>query len=65
LLWFKPITERLDENYLLQLQLISVVSCICLRICLFKPYVQTYLDTAFDRVKTLYDQQQLPTKKNK
>ncbi|CAF0925025.1 unnamed protein product [Adineta steineri] len=63
LLWFKPIIERLDENYLLQLQIISVVSCIFLRICLFKPYVQTYLDTAFDRVKTLYDQQQLTTTK--
>jgi hypothetical protein len=33
-----------------------------IRICLFKPYIQIYLDTAFDRVKILYEQQQSSTR---
>ncbi|UJR37977.1 hypothetical protein I4U23_030659 [Adineta vaga] len=61
LLWFKPIIQRFNENNLLQLKIISIISCIILRVCLFKPYMQIYLDTAFDRVKTLYDQQQSTT----
>jgi hypothetical protein len=61
LLWFKPIIERFDEKHILQVKILSITSCIFLRICLFKPYIQIYLDTAFDRVKILYDQQQLTT----
>ncbi|CAM4741193.1 unnamed protein product [Rotaria magnacalcarata] len=61
LLWFKPIIKRLDENLLLKLKIISIISSIFLRICLFKSYTQIYLDTAFDRVKVLYEQQQLTT----
>lgn len=58
LLWCKPIIRRLDDGLLLQLKILSVVGCIVLRVCLFKPYMQIYLGTAFDRVKTLYEQQQ-------
>jgi len=61
LLWFKPIIEHFNENHLLKLKIFSISFCILLRICLFKPYIQIYLDTAFDRVKILYDQQQLTT----
>ncbi|CAF5208520.1 unnamed protein product, partial [Rotaria magnacalcarata] len=61
LLWFKPIIKRLDENLLLKLKIISIISSVFLRICLFKSYTQIYLDTAFDRVKVLYEQQQLTT----
>ncbi|CAF0976769.1 unnamed protein product [Adineta ricciae] len=58
LLWLKPIIQRFDETHLIQLKIVSVIFCSILRICLFKPYMQIYLDTAFDRVKTLYEQQQ-------
>ena len=61
LLWFKPIIERLNEGQLFHLRLFSIVTCIVLRVLLFKPYIQKYLDTAFDRVKTLYEQQQSTT----
>ena len=61
LLWFKPIIQRVNEVHLLYLRIFSISLGIILRICLFKPYIQIYLDTAFDRVKILYDQQQLTT----
>ena len=59
LLWFKPMIERFTEEQLLQLKFASILLCIVLRVALFKPYMQMYLDTAFDRVKILYEQQQL------
>ena len=58
LLWFKPIIERFTSEQLLWIKILSIVASIVLRIVLFKPYMQIYLDTAFDRVKTLYEQQQ-------
>jgi hypothetical protein len=61
LLWFKPIIHRFDENQLLKLRILSIFCCVLLRMCLFKPYIQIYLDTAFDRVKILYEQQQSTT----
>ena len=61
LLWFKPIIQRLNEQQLLQIRIFSILLGILVRFCLFKPYVQTYLDTAFDRVKILYEQQQQST----
>jgi len=63
LLWFKPITKHFNENNLLKLKIFSISFSVLLRICLFKSYIQIYLDTAFDRVKILYDQQQLTTTK--
>lgn len=59
LLWFKPMIERFTDEQLLQMKFISILLCIVLRLALFKPYIQIYLDTAFDRVKILYEQQQL------
>lgn len=61
LLWFKPIIQHFNPTHLLQLRIFAIIFGILLRICLFKPYIQTYLDTAFDRVKILYDQQQSTT----
>lgn len=61
LLWFKPMIEHFNENILLKIKVFSIGFFIFLRICLFKPYMQIYLDTAFDRVKILYDQQQSTT----
>jgi len=61
LLWFKPIIEHFNQDQILKLKIFSIIFGILLRICLFKPYIQVYLDTAFDRVKILYDQQQLTT----
>ena len=58
LLWFKPIVEHLDEKLVFQLKFFSIICSIILHISLFKPYMQIYLDTAFDRVKSLYEQQQ-------
>ena len=58
LLWFKPIIERVNEHYLLHIRICAILIGLIFRLCLFKPYVQTYLDTAFDRVKILYEQQQ-------
>lgn len=61
LLWFKPIVQNFNETYVLSAKLLSIIICLVLRICLFKSYIQIYLDTAFDRVKILYEQQQLTT----
>ncbi|CAF1054784.1 unnamed protein product [Rotaria sordida] len=61
LLWFKPIIQHININYLIKLKILSIIICILLRICLFKFYIQIYLDTAYDRVKILYEQQQLTT----
>ena len=61
LFWFKPIIQHFNEYHLFQLKLFSIFFCILLRICLFKSYIQIYLDTAFVRVKMLYDQQQSTT----
>lgn len=58
LLWFKPMIQRFNEHQILQLRIFAILFGLVFRICLFKPYVQTYLDTAFDRVKILYEQQQ-------
>lgn len=58
LLWFKPIVQHLNDDLLLKLRLSTIIFSLVLRLCLFKPYTQNYLDTAFDRVKILYDQQQ-------
>ena len=58
LLWFKPITQHLDDHLVFNIRISSIIFCTFLRICLFKPYIQMYLDTAFDRVKVLYEQQQ-------
>lgn len=61
LLWVNPIVERLNAEYVLPLRLTSIFICFFLRIILFKAFIQKYLDTAFDRVKTLYEQQQQST----
>jgi len=59
LLWFKPIIQHFnDDDLLLKLRLVTIIMSLILRLCLFRPYTQIYLDTAFDRVKVLYDQQQ-------
>ncbi|CAF0753017.1 unnamed protein product [Didymodactylos carnosus] len=76
LLWLKPITKTLqlnvfskiatedtviDERQLSRLKIVLTILSIAIRLLLFKLYIQTYLDTAYDRVKCIYEQQQQQT----